>query len=191
MTTSDKSTLAALFQNGDVPTGQNYSDLIDSQVNLAESSRQSMIAALESTEFIASRVSAATGAFTTSVSAPLGVIDTIRTTTVSANAIYASAGVYQPVGIMSAQGTAQGTAAILTAIITRGAGVVDGTTTGFAIPANRTGLTQYIINGGASANLWPPTGGTINALSANAAFAMAASTLYTIVHVATSAYAVK
>lgn len=191
MTTSDKSTLAALFQNGDVPTGQNYSDMIDSSVNLAEPTRQSMIASLETTELVASMVSASNMTVVNSLGASTVAANVVQSTTVSANIVYASAGVIQPVGIVSAAGTTQGAAAALAYIINRGAGVVDGATTGFAIPANKTGLTQYVINGGASANLWPPTGGTINALSANAAFAMAANIPYVILHITASAYAVK
>lgn len=110
---------------------------------------------------------------------------------VSAVAVYATGGFLGLTGITSAAGTAQGTAAPLINITTRAKGVVDGVTTGFALPANKTGLTQYIYNDAVSANLWPPTGGTINALAGNAAFPMAASTLYTIVHIAASAYAVK
>lgn len=101
-------------------------------------------------------------------------------------------GIFQGVGIVSAVGTDQATGAPLTFIMNRLQGVVDSQSTGFAIPANKTGLTQYIVNETAvSANLWPPTGGKINGGSANTIFVIAGNTSYTIIHVAASAYGVK
>lgn len=112
-------------------------------------------------------------------------------TTVSAVTEYVST-LLQPVAIVSAAGTTQGAATILTGVINRLQGVADGTTTGFAIPANKAGFVQYVLNETAvSANLWPPTGGTINAGAANTVFALAAKTSYMIFHVNTSAYGVK
>lgn len=221
MTNQSKSVLQALFETGDVPSGSNYADLIDSSVNLAETSAQSMIGPLITTELITPRVSATnvnvTGTLSANtfslndltasaavISASLRVGTTVSAASINvtgdvsavSGTVYASAmrsvnGVFEGVGTVSAAGTAQATAAILTNVINRGAGVADGVTTGFAIPANRTGLTQVIINGAASANLWPPTGGVINALSTNAAFAMAANIPYIIYHLTASAYAVK
>lgn len=234
MTTFDKSTLQNLWINGFVPQGSDYTNLIQSQVNIAETSSQSMAGALITTELITPRVSAttltvtgdinvtagrvaasaatltgkltgATAAFSGLVSADSG----ISTTTVSATSInvtgdvsaatgtvYASAvrstnGIISAVGVVSAAGTAQATAASLTFVINRGKGITDGQTTGFTPLANRAGLVQYLFNEGASANLWPPTGGVINGLATNAAFALAASAMVTIVHLTTSAYGVK
>ena len=93
--------------------------------------------------------------------------------------------------MVSAAGTAQAAAAVLTNVINRGKGIVDGTTTGFMPLANRAGLVQYLFNEGASANLWPPVGGTINGLAVNTVFPLAASAMVTIVHLTVSAYAVK
>lgn len=261
MTTYNKAALKTYFEQGDIPTGQNYSDLIDSQVNIAETANQSMTGPLTATKFTAPRVSAAnvnitgtmsaataymqnlaiSGAFNVTGSAAFSgllvggqasitgflsadgsmVTPQLQVTTAlnvtgsayfnnavfrqgvqcsadvsAAHSVYASAmrsvnGVFVGVGIVSAAGTAQATAALLTSILNRGKGVVDGSTTGFAIPANRIGLTQIIYNDAASANLYPPTGGTINALGANAPFPMAASIPYTIYHLTVSAYAVK
>jgi len=203
MTTYNKQTLATFFQTGDVPTGTDYANLIDSQINIVETSAQSMAGPLQTTEIIASRVSGGnvniTGTLTVagitsavSLYATNGII-----TTVSADKVYASAaslpsGLYQGVGIVSAAGTTQGTATIMTNVINRLQGVADGATTGVAIPANRTGWTQYLINEtNTSANLWPPTGGTINGNAANTVFALAGRTSYTIFHVGASAYGVK
>lgn len=119
------------------------------------------------------------------------------TTDVSADGtVYASAmrsvnGFIGSTGIVSAAGTTQAAAAVLTNIINRGKGIADGVTTGFTPLANRAGLVQYLYNEGVSANLWPPTGGTINGLAVNAAFALVASASYTIFAITASAYGVK
>ena len=113
------------------------------------------------------------------------------TGSVTASAGQFTSGVFLGTGVVSALGSTQATAAPLAFIINEGKGIVDGTTTGFALPANKSGLVQYLFNRGVSANLWPPTGGQINGLAANAPLALAASAMVTIVHLAASAYAVK
>ncbi len=208
MTMYNKSTLKTFFETGDVPDGGDYANLIDSNLNLSETAIQSMSGPLATTEIITPRVSAtnvnitgvvsAISVVTTNINAT-GIVSaaTVVTNTVSADALYASAahipsGVYYGVGIVSALGTAQAAAAPLTFSINRGQGTADGQTTGFALQANRTGLIQYLIHEGTvSGNLWPPTGGTINALSTNVPFPLVASTQYTIIHKSASAYAVK
>lgn len=232
MTTYTKATLATFFETGDVPGGTDYANLIDSQVNIAETSTQAMQGSLSMTELVAARVSAANGSFTGLLSAEnfattiltasalaavsltltgdLNGTDASFTLKVSAaslnvtgdvsaaaGTVYGSAmrstnGLFAGVGIVSAAGTTQGAGALLTNVINRGQGVSDGVTTGFAIPANRTGLTQYLlVETNTSANLWPPSGGTINGKAANTVFALAGQTSYTIFHVGASAYGVK
>lgn len=199
MTILNKATLATFFQTNDIPLGSDYQNLIDSQVNLAETSAQQMAGPLVPTELITARVSATNMNVVSLLSA--GTIQSnsisIMTDISAGGSIYASAchltgELYRSVIIVSAFGTAQTTATQLTATINRCQGVVDGTATGFVLQANKTGYVQYAINEtAASANLWPPSGGTINGLGANAAFGLTANTLYTIVHKAASAYAVK
>lgn len=220
MTTFNKTTLKTFFENGDVPSGQNYADFIDSNVNLVETTEQAMAGALKTTELITPRASATNLNVTGILSAATLSVDVISTPFITASGasvtggvsagslnvsgdvsaatgtIYASAmrstnGFIAGVGIVSAAGTAQATAALLTNVVNRGKGIVDGSTTGFTPLANRAGLVQYLFNEGASANLWPPTGGVINGLAANAAFSLAASAMVTIVHLTASAYAVK
>lgn len=217
MTQYNKTTLKTFYENGDVPTGADYANFIDSYVNQVETAEQAMAGALKTTEVIASRVSAGnmvvtgtlsvTGAtnFIGLVSAAtlnVGTTATIGTTLtvggdVSANTgtVYASAArittTYNPVATISAAGTTQGTGSLCSAAICRLAGVTDGSTTGFSLMANRAGWTQDIYGANASANLWPPTGGTINALGANLPFALAINTGYRIIHLAASAYSVK
>lgn len=200
MTTYNKATLATFFEQGDVPQGSDYQNLVDSQVNIAETSAQTMAGPLVPTELITARVSATNANIVTLLSA--GTISAIsinatQDITTSAGAVYASAmhlsaELYRSVIIVSAFGTTQATGTALTATINRGQGVNDGSTTGFVLQANKSGYVQYVINEtAASANLWPPTGGIINALAANAAFGLTANTMYTIIHKSASAYAVK
>lgn len=200
MTAYNKQTLATFFQTNDIPLGSDYQNLIDSQINLAETSSQSMAGPLVTTELICPRVSATNANIVTLLSAgtinaiSLNVSTDVSATTgaIYASAMHLSAELYRSVIIVSAFGTTQATATQLTATINRGQGVADGSTTGFSLQANRSGYVQYIINEtAASANLWPPTGGTINALAANAAFGLTANTMYTILHKTASAYAVK
>lgn len=281
MTVRNKASLTALFEQNDIPNGMDYADFIDSQLNIAETSAQSLASPLTVTELVTPRVSATNARFTGVVSAEGGiafpgnaplVITALGTNTIAisasaditisgkstvnvntstcqfgaddstgdvtlttgrdfnlnigrridaggatlhcgivsatslnlttgdvsaaASTVYASAvrstrGFFSGVGVVSAAGTTQGAAAILTNAINRGKGIVDGSTTGFAPLANRAGLVQYLFNEGASANLWPPTGGTINGLAADAVFPLAASAMVTIVHLTASSYAVK
>lgn len=209
MTNYNKNSLKAFFETGDVPTGQNFSDFIDSYVNLVETGVQAMAGALSTTELQTARVSAGVGNFTGAVtiagtlSAAVLSIDALAVSSLSVGFINATGNILAQqgtifasanrwgAGIVSAAGTAQATGGPLIYTVNFGAGVVDGQTTGFLLPANEQGRVQYLTNGGASANLWPPTGGAINVLASNAAFGMAANTLYTIVHTLASGYAVK
>ncbi len=203
MTVYNKSTLQTFFQQGDVPQGTDYANFIDSCVNMAETTIQTIQGPLNPTELITPTVSAGNGVFTgnLSVSGTLSAatfsFDSISASAgtfvgrVSANSLSSTVGVFGRVAIISAAGTTQATAAQLSAVINRGAGVVDGTTTGFVLINNRAGLTQYVINGGASANLYPPSECVINVLATNAAFGMTSNTLYTIIHTTNSAFAVK
>lgn len=94
--------------------------------------------------------------------------------------------------IISAAGSAQGTAALCSAQNCSLMGVADGQTTGFSLMANKTGMTQCLfMNTAASGNLWPPAGGHINALANDAPFPLAANVMYTVFHYTASAYGVK
>lgn len=200
---SSKSQLVLLFEQGDVPQGSNFADLINSSVNMNETAVQTLLGPLNPTEIIAARVSATNGVFTGTLS--IGGVtsakdiygDNVRLSNdvSAAGTVYSSAvrsgGFIGTTNIVSAAGVTQGTAAVLPNVVNRGKGIADGTTTGFTPLANRPGLVQYLFNEGASANLWPPTGGFINGLAVNAAFSLAASAMVTIVHLTASAYAVK
>lgn len=200
MTTYNKQTLGTFFQTNDIPLGQDYQNLIDSQVNIAETSAQVMAGPLVPTELITSRVSATNANVVTLLSA--GTINAVNLTistdvsattgTVYTSALRVGSELYRAVGIVSAFGTAQATATTLTFGINRGQGVTDAQATGFILQANRTGAVQYLAyEGTVSANLWPCVGGSINGGSTNAAFALATKTLYTITHITASAHYVK
>lgn len=187
---SSKSQLVLLFEQGDTPQGSNFADLINSSVNMFETGTQAILGPINPTELITARVSATNGVFTGTMNiAGITSARDLYAETITASA-YAGAIKYSG-AVVSALGSTQATAAPLTVTINRGAGVVDGQTTGFILQANQTNRIQYIINGGASANLWPCVGGQINALASNAAFAMAANIQYTIIHTAASGYSVK
>lgn len=86
MTTFNKQTLKTFFENGDVPTGQNYADFIDSNMNLVETAEQAMAGALKTTELITPRVSATNINITGILSAATLSVDNITTPSVTASA---------------------------------------------------------------------------------------------------------
>lgn len=217
-TTYNRATLSTFFQTGDVPAGSDYENLIYSQVNIVDTSAQAMAGSLQSTEFIASRISAGNGNFTgnltvagTISAASISLVDVtvsglvatnILTTTLSATSVNTStvsAATLYPVNpiiispvTIAASGSTIGTANVLTAFNTRLTAVTDSTATGIALLANKAGLVQYLYNETTvSANLYPCVGGQINALASSAPFGLAGSTMYTIFHTKASGYAVK
>lgn len=217
MTTYNKNTLKTFFAQGDIPQGSDFANLIDSQINMVETAEQSLSGPLTIPGVTTPRISAATANFTATVSAvsiniagivsaqglnATGIVSALGVSVsmdVSADggSIHGSAGSFQnellrSVTIISAAGTTQATAAVLTASINRLKGVTDGSQTGCILLSNRVGNTQYIINEtAASANLYPAVGGQINSLTVNSPFGMTAATMYTIVHTLASAYWVK
>lgn len=71
MTNYNKATLATFFQDGDIPQGSDFANLIDSQVNLVETVIQTMAGPLSTTELDTALVSAfsinCTGSFVASI----------------------------------------------------------------------------------------------------------------------------
>lgn len=200
MTTYNKSTLKTFFQTSDIPDGSDYANFIDSYVNIVDTAAQTMAGSLYTTELDTAVVSAGSVNITGALTGTTASLTAVSATSLNlsgnvsavAGSVYTSAVRIQSVAIISAAGTAQATGAVLTATINRLQGITDGQTTGFVIPANQTGLVQYIVNETAvSGNLWPPTGGQINGKTANTVFALAANTSYVIFHTAASAYGVK
>lgn len=131
-----------------------------------------------------------TGTFLSRVSAQSGI--TVIGAVSATGGIYCSSVLINSISIISAAGTAQATGATLIATFNRLQGITNDQATGFVIPANQQGLVQYIVNEtNVSANLWPPTGGKINNLATNAAFAIAAGGSNVIFHTDVSAYGVR
>lgn len=199
MTTYNQTTLKTFFETGDVPSGSDYANLIDSCLNVVNTGAQSLGGALQATELIASRVSAGnvnvTGTMTISGQASAGNLSLINlniASQTSALDMNISGEFIRPVVNYIAAGTSQATATVVSAGNSFLTGAVDGQTTGYRLMANKTGLVQNIYNQNTvSANLYPCVGGQINVLASNAAFGMAASTMYTVLHVRASGYAVK
>lgn len=211
MTNFNKATLATFFQNGDVPQGTDYTNLINSQVNLVETVEQDMAGPLSTTKLITPRVSAGALNVTSTLSAQnINISGTfslvtlnatnVKATSVSASNIAATKvsaqTFYNGITIISAAGTTQATAGPITAAIgiCRLQGTADGQATGYLLPTptSHLGLEQTIIHEGAvSGNLWPNVGCKINALSNNAAFALAANVPYYVTYSQVSGYAVK
>lgn len=253
MTTYSKAQLKTFFENGDVPQGGDFANLIDSYLNVVDTSPQSLSSNLSlptvsatdgnfsnnlsvsqtisannmsvfgiisannismsgilsaNTIVVYDKITASAATFQGLVSAGSITINSIKTSgltvdadisansgTVYCSSMRSTSGLFgqSPVPIVSAAGTTQGAATVLTVTpVVRGQGTADGTATGYALPANKAGMIQYFYHEGTvSGNLWPPTGGNINALANNAAFPLVASTLYTIIHKSASAYAVK
>lgn len=207
MVTSNKATLINLFAQGDIPQGSDYANLINSQVNLAETAEQVMAGNLNTVKLVTPRVSAAnmnlTGSFTVTNLSVGGVsantMNVAQDVSAVSGTVYASA-VRSPAGyfgnipvIVSATGTTRATAAQVTAYITRGQGTTDGSATGFILPVpNRSWQQYFIYEGAVSANLYPAGSDyQINAITSGNPFPLAANTTYIVIHKSTSAYAVK
>lgn len=199
MTTYNKATLKTFFETNDVPGGTDYANLIDSQVNIVETAVQAMAGTLQAPELVASRVSAGNVNITGTLQvAGTFTVDRLAVSAMTISAITSAndlnvAGEFIRAPVTyAAAGTAQATATVISAGNAILTGAVDGQTTGFRLMANKAGLNQTLYNqSGVSANLWPCTGGQINALASNAAFGMTANTLYTVFHTKASGYAVK
>lgn len=92
MSIQTKTNLKALFEDGDVPTGANFADLIDSSVNLAETSLQTMNGALYAPEITTARVSAQVVVITGTLNANVITPTTVDAITVNAASVSAGTG---------------------------------------------------------------------------------------------------
>jgi len=94
MTAQTRPVLKALFEDGDKPSGSNYSDWVDSMVSIADSTAQTMTSDLKAPKFIATtEVSAPTGSFaavntsSATLTGPLTGTNIVLTGSVSASSI--------------------------------------------------------------------------------------------------------
>lgn len=93
MTAQTRATLKALFENGDKPSGSDYSDWIDSMVSLSDTTAQTMTSDIQAPVMIATtEVSSPLGAFTKvttsalTLTGPVSGVDAVFDGTVSASA---------------------------------------------------------------------------------------------------------
>lgn len=195
MTQYNKATLDTFFNTGDIPSGTDFANLIDSQINASEVVTQTMAGPLSTPQLLTTNLSVngTVSAGNTNINGQLKAASVLVNGNVSAATVAVSGfGIIYSRFVASAAGTAQGTATPLLITMTRLQGITDGVATGFVLNANSPGRVQYLINETAvSGNLYPPVGGKINALSTNIPFPLAANTPYVVYHTLASAYWVK
>lgn len=123
MTTYNKTSLKTYFETNDVPTGTDYANLIDSNVNLVETTQQTMAGPLYATELLTAKLSAATCNITGTVSAATVVCDTL-----SAANLYVAT---ETVSAMDCQSVRAGAASTYLKVDTTGDAYFVGTGAGF------------------------------------------------------------
>jgi len=186
MTARTPTYLKSRYETGDIPTQSDYEDIFDSYVNLEVSGKQTINSDLATSgEIICARVSAS--AFfigevsANNVYASTGNFTTLNVTTnnsTNTNSTFVSAGTVNITSratgsvdvSVKAVGSAQATAKNITAAINLLVTVSAGTDDAVILPGGYPGWTQYIINSTTSTcQVFPPSGGTIDGLSTNAA----------------------
>jgi len=218
MSILDRVTLKSVFENGDQPQGSDYANMIDSALNLAETTTQTMNGPL----ILAGGISAAsvnTGNLTATgiVSAASVWAAVVDVTTVSAQTVtfsiwgvpgsgasvngnvtftagYLGQTVDTSVACIS---TVQASARLLTASFNVLKTSVTAANDSVRLPGMFPGATIMVVNDTTqSAKVFPPTGGQINALGANAALDLGPNSgaiRQAIIHCITStqAYAIR
>jgi len=218
MSALDRAALKAAFENGDQPQGSDYENFIDSFVNLAETTAQTMNGPL----ILAGGLSAAsisTGAITATgvVSAPsiwaaVGDITAISAQTVTfSSLVVPTSGVVVNGNVTFTGGYLAGTVDVSVACISTvqssarllvaAMNIIKSSTTAandsVRLPGLYAGVAFLVVNDTTqSAKVFPPTGGQINALGSNAALDLGPNTgtiSRAIIHCITStqAYAIR
>ena len=138
MTAQNRSTLKAVFETGDVPDGTNYADLIDSFLNIVDTTAQSLASDLTVPTLVATTEVSSAQVNATEVSASVGSFATMTISgVVTADRVHASAATFS--AVVSAGTIAAGTLnfdAIATALAT--ASAVGGT--GINVPTTAAGF---------------------------------------------------
>lgn len=197
MSTLDRATLKAAFQNGDQPQGSDYENLIDSFVSLAETTTQTMngqlvLAGGVSAASVNAGTITATGAISgASVFATIANFTTISGQTATLSTIQAPASGLAMTGLVSFTGYFAGTvdtsvACISTAqasarLLTAATNIIKSSTTAandsVRLPGLYAGVQFIVVNDTTqSAKVFPPTGSQINGLGANAALDLGPNT---------------
>jgi hypothetical protein len=200
MAIQTKTTIKTDFETGDTMTQSGFTNLVDSFTGLGETTLQSMQGPLYTTELVspvcsatnvnsttintstlnATSVSAASANITSVIASSANIVNSDLTLARIATATCTNINIANRLTFTtlqaSAAGTTQGSAASLTASVNFLSGITDGVNTAFVIQGGFPGRVQYAINKTAvSANIFPPTGGTIDNGSANAAKGIAAN----------------
>ena len=155
MTIQTKTLIISNFQNGDVPSGTDFQNLIESCVTLGESSAQNMLG-------------------------ELGVAVAVNTPLVSAGIVTPVSSFRPAYTALSGAGTTQGSAVTIGRPYTRL--TPTSADQGYILPGGYPGDMRWLRNAAAvSAYVYPPSGGTINGLATNAPYQLAGSARVMIV----------
>lgn len=211
MTARTPTYLKGLFENGDPLTQSAFEDVFDSYVNLSVSGKQTIVSDLQTSgEIICARVSAAsyftstvsadTVFANTSISSPVGNlvsissttgnIATVNSTNVSAATVNVTNRLTSSVdSSVKATGTTRASAksisSALSLLVTVSAGTEDSVVIGGGYP----GFVQYIINSTTNtAQVFPPSGGTFDGGTPDAARLLNPSGRMTIYHITSASF---
>lgn len=176
MTAKNRTTLKTQFQTGDTPTGADFDDLIDSTLNLVDTTAQDVNSDLVINGTLT--VSALSTSQITASAATFGYIESQQTTYL---------GVLRQNATSSAvaTGASAATAFNVSAYSTRFT-TVAASANGAKLPSvaeDNKGFSMFLFNDtNTNLNMYPATGGIINNLSANAPYVVSASTKVEIYH---------
>lgn len=192
MTARTPTYLKGKFEQGDIPQGTDYEDLMDSYVNIAVSAEQVIDSNLKTTkEFVAATVSANTGNFTnltanafniSTVSAASLIANVANIATVSADNINVSGNVIFGTLDVSAVATTQAGAVTLTGT-TSFIIFADGNNLAVKLPTSVRGRQQYVINASSTTiKIFPAVSGRFLVTAVNASLNIPADKTATIFH---------
>lgn len=193
MSALDRVSLKAKFETGDTPQGSDYSDMIDSAANLAETAAQTFLGPISFAGGVSgASVAGGTGSFSGTVSAATfhGNVNaaTINTGSLSAQTITTSglsgpaggvnintnlsfsAGIIkETVASVACLGTTQASGTLIVSTVNILRTVSTGAADSVTMPGFYPGAQYILINHTTgSARIFPPSGGAIDGLSTNA-----------------------
>lgn len=180
MTARTRTDLKNSFENNDIPQGSDYSDLIDSFVNLLDTGLQ-----IVSGNFVCQSVGAA------SVSAANMTATTFAASSVNTTSLVISGKVNIPVVSVSAVGTAQASALPLGYNGVTRVVFVDGANDAVILPTPNAGTVQYVVNDTTSAlAVYPFTSCRFVSTAQNAKQILQSGKSATILHITGESYAI-
>lgn len=205
MTILSRATLKLSFENGDVPQGSDYGNMIDSALNLADTSLQTMQGPLSVPSLVATTLSttgltlstlsvtsstALTGTTTVdNATITAGNVVTLTAPTanitnanISGNLTYGVTGFpVLTVGNFTGVGTIQGTATLVTSPLC----ILNSSASNDAYILSNSlatgSIQRFYAGGGSTFSIFPPSGGTIDGGSTNTAISLSSGDTTTIV----------